>query len=260
MKQSVTLKHDPEGRPIYARTGICMPLCAPTVEFPYYCKDCGTLQVFCRTEEEIMKKYLEHTPFEYVSSDYIMSISDMKNTTSTWGGMMDIAIIVPVRYKDHVGGNYLIEFEDLDITCILGREMWGYPKLLADATLEEKDGKIIGRAYRGGEEFMHLELDLSKPTQKEIPEFKVYPHLQAHTIPDVDGESIFSQRICSRDTSGDFELTRKETGEGSAWVKDNGFIAMSDFMPVEIYGAVYTLGDFAATEENGASIVIDTIV
>lgn len=260
MSISIEKKHDAAGRLIYARTGICIPLVAPMVEFPYYCNNCATLQVYCRTTEEIMRKYLDRTPFDFVSADYILSISDMTNVTSTFGGMMDVAVIVPVRYKEHVGGHYLIEFENNDITCILGREMWGYPKLLADATLDEKDGRIVARAFRGGEEFMHLELDMSRPMQKELPEFKIYPHLQAHTIPDVDGASIFLQRILTRDTSGDFQLTRRATGFGSAWIKDSGIIPMSGLMPREIYGAVYTVGDFAATEENGASTVIDTII
>lgn len=260
MKTSIELKHDSAGRPIYARTGLCIPLVAPMVEFPYYCNDCATLQVYCRTSEEIMRKYLEKTPFEFVSADYILNISDMSNVTSTFGGMMDIAVIVPVRYKDHLGGHYLIEFENNDITCILGREMWGYPKLLADATLEEKDGKIIATGTKRGVEMIHLELDLNAPPQKPFPQLQLKPHLQLHTIPAPDGPYIFSQRLLSRDTSADFQLKSSVQGAGTCVLQGVVRNPLDEFAPEEVYGAVYEVGDFNSTADRGWAKVLATII
>jgi acetoacetate decarboxylase len=46
----------------------------------------------------------------------------------------EIAIDAPVRWKDKTGNTTLIEYIDSDMGLIAGREIWGWPKKMADIT------------------------------------------------------------------------------------------------------------------------------
>ena len=54
----------------------------PTPFVPYKCKNCRHVNIFAKADPEIIKKYLEPTPFEYVDNTILLYISDFKNTVS----------------------------------------------------------------------------------------------------------------------------------------------------------------------------------
>ncbi|WP_077602509.1 acetoacetate decarboxylase family protein [Oceanobacillus sojae] len=242
-----------------------MPVQAPffkSPSIPYFCKDLSSINIYCRTSPEIIKKYLEPTPFEYVSNNFIVNFGDYANGTSAT--YHDLGIIVPVKYKDLIGGYYLFEYEDLASSVSAGRELWGYPKKTADFKKEEKDGKTSVSVFREDAEIVHFEVDLNKKPRQELPVVPQYPHILLYTMPRHDGPGILTQKVLSRDSSPDF-VTKKKV-EGYADIKLSGYEnfpiiePLDELNPVEVYGASYTIGDYAATHENGWAKVVDVII
>ena len=249
-------------RPFVVEQGRQIPVQCPEIPEPavYSCPDCGTLTVFCRAKPGIIAKYLEHTPFEFVSDNFIVYVSDMTNCRFEQGGFFDMGIVIPVRYGDVYGGNYLFEYEDSEHGICAGRELWGYPKKYAAGTLEQKDGKIIATGTKRGVEIIRLELDLNAPPQKPFPQIQLKPHLQLHTIPAPDGPYIFSERLLSRDTSADFQSKSRVEGAGSCVLRGVVRNPLDEFAPEEVYGAVYEVGDFNSSDDHGWAKVLATII
>ena len=94
------------------KLGNNMPVQAPLIPdplVPYECKDNKTLFAVCRGDEEQVRRYLEPTPFEFLSDIFVVSISDFTNSKKL--SFMDCAIVLPVKYKEIYGGYYLFEYE-----------------------------------------------------------------------------------------------------------------------------------------------------
>ena len=77
-------------------------------DLPYSCPNLPTLSIYCETNKEKIKEILELTPFEFVTNKFIVSISDFNKCT--WMPFMDAAIIVPVKFRDVVGGYFAYEY------------------------------------------------------------------------------------------------------------------------------------------------------
>jgi len=227
---------------------------------PYQVADMPCLCIYCRAAPGVIEKYLEPTPFEFVSSDFVVSAADMMNTGHTTGGFYDVALVVTIQYKGRRYGYYLFEYEQDDYCVCAGRELWGYPKKMATGNLVKKGGKIIANLVRNGVEFLRLEMDPEKPPQDDLPNPVIHPHLNIQVMPNCDGPGIFSKRILLRDTSADFVRKSKTTGEGKITLKSTHNNPIGEFTPVKIYGASYEIGDYFATPANGWAKVLETLV
>ncbi|PWW31324.1 acetoacetate decarboxylase [Cytobacillus oceanisediminis] len=238
-----------------------MPVQAPVFEsptVPYHCPDLKTITAYCRTTPELIKKYLEQTPFEYISDHFILTIADFGNASN--GNFYDVGVIVPVKYKDVIGGYYLFEYENTTWSCIAGRELWGYPKKFADASLEEKDGKVTAAVTKDGVELMRLEMDLNNSLEEALPETPIYPHLLLYTMPRPDGPGILTQMVLSRDTSPDFITKSRVEAPIEVNLQGLEHDPLDEFVPIEVFGGTYVIGDYYATEENGWAKILDKLI
>ena len=112
-------------RPYAIQNGNNVPLSSPLIPtpfVPYQCADCRHVNVFCRAEPDLIKKYLENTPFEYAGNTVLIYISDFTNTDVC--PFWDCGIVIQAKYKDIVGGYFLFEYEDQDYSIAAGRELW----------------------------------------------------------------------------------------------------------------------------------------
>ena len=249
-------------KPYEVKNGNNMPIQIPLYDdpfVPYHVDDMPTLSVYCRAAPGIVEKYLQPTPFEFVSSDFVVSIANY-TTEHYMGGFYDMALVVPVKYKDMYGGHFLFEYEQDDYCVAAGREIWGYPKKLAAGTLVEESGRVIATATKDGVEVMRLEIDLQAAPQGKIPAIKTAPHLNIHCIPNCDGPGIFSKRIISRDTSPDYVSKKRVEGFGRLSLASTRNNPIGEFTPEEIYGAVFEIGDYKATPENGWGKLLETLI
>ena len=235
----------------------------PSPFVPYKCKNCRHVNVFARAEPELIKKYLEPTPFEYVDNTILLYISDFKNTDHTDGcthGFWDAGLVVPGKYKDTVGGVFLFEYEDVDWSIAAGRELWGYPKKYADISMQESLDKVVCSAVKDGIEIIHLELDLVNECKTEKPATKFAPHLLLHTFPNDIGPGILYQRVIGRDTNPDFVTKSLQTCNASMVLRNCGVDPLDEFASAEVICGTFQKGDYYATEENGWSFYLGTTI
>jgi acetoacetate decarboxylase len=224
---------------------------------PYECKGNKTLFVLCKGDQNIIKKYLAVTPFEYISDLFVISISDFTNSKKL--PLMDCGLIFPVKYKNLFGGYYMFEYEDHEYAIAAGRDLWGYPKKYGKIDLIETNSKIRGTVKRNNKVIIDITCDLSKKISK-VERPKLTPHLNIHVIPKADGPGIFSMRIISRDTSPDFELISERYGESTVTMDGLSTDPLNEFAPLSILGGGFTVGNFLASEKNGWGKVIATLI
>ncbi|MEH7225749.1 acetoacetate decarboxylase family protein [Bacillus sp. JJ1566] len=235
-----------------------VPIQAPLVNEscfpPFSCINSKALTAYFRVNPEVINKYLEPTPFEYVSDVVYAYVSDYTTADPNDGynqGFYDTGLVIPVKYKGRVGVHVLFEYENHDYAIAAGREIWGYPKKYGEATLKEENGKLIGIVYKNGTDLIRLEMDLSAKLKKPIQKPTLFPHFQIKVDPKPDGPGIDSKKILSRDASADF--VTKSYIERSIKVELKGipYNRLDEFQPVEILGGSYTIGDYHASMENG---------
>lgn len=242
------------------QSGNNMPLHSPLIPtpfVPYECKNNSTLFAICRVDEEVIRKILEPTPFEYVNDYMVISISDFSNCDKAQ--FMDSAMVISVRHKGSLGGYYIFEYENNDAAIAAGRDLWGYPKKYADITMSKEDHIIKGKASKDNVPIIQIECDLNSPIEN-LPDVQTTPHLNIHMVPSPDSSDVFSKRIISRDTSPDFELHRKVYGATKIKLQSSKTEPLSIFESIEVLGGGLIEGDFYATEENGWGKTIEVII
>lgn len=251
-------------RPFNVWHGDNMPVQAPfykSPSIPYGCKNMKSLDVFCRARKGVLKEYLAHTPFEYISDNFLISFGDYANGTSAV--YHDIGIVVPVRYKNLYGGYYLFEYEDLASSVAAGRELWGYPKKVADFDVKEYEGRFNVNVSREAHTIINIcAEDIADTLQ--IPENLYHPHLLLYTMPRYGGPGIQFQKILKRDTSPDYVAIEKKFMRAdvdiSTYINPPVLESWGDLKPEEVYGAVYGIGDFSATHEHGWAELVDVTI
>ncbi|HEY0696483.1 MAG TPA: acetoacetate decarboxylase family protein [Micromonospora sp.] len=227
----------------------------PSGDQPYWCRDLRSLSVYCRGDRANLEALLEPTPFELADDRFVVQIADFGNATP--GAFYDSGVVIPVRYRDHVGVNYFFEFEDQPWSVAFGREVWGYPKEYADITLTETAGAVSGSVHRSGKLVFGIAMTPQdghgNAAWADLP---LYPHLQVHALPQANGPGFRVFEIVSRDTSRDFSLGRKCFGPATVELTDVLSVNGVQLKVVEVLGGEFSVGDYACTVENGISTVI----
>jgi acetoacetate decarboxylase len=240
------------------KRGNNMPVQSPLIPepfVPYQCKGNRILYVVCRGDRRVIDKYLKHTPFESVDDRYVVSIADFSKCDKA--SFMDAAIVLPIRFRNKLGGYYLFEYENNDSAIAAGRDLWGYPKKYAAITLAQRGKTVSGTVVRGGKTIMNVSCDLSRPLAS-VPRLKLTPHFNMHVQPRPDGPGYTAMRIIERDTSPDYVLKSERLGAGKVTLRGLPTDPLHEFKPIEILGGGLITGDFFATEKNGWGRVIAT--
>lgn len=79
----------------------------------------------------------------------------------------EAAVFVPVTHKGETGAYCLTMPVDDDVAMIGGREQFGFPKGIAEITVDRDGDTVIGRVMPKGSEILTLEAELTEPTDLE---------------------------------------------------------------------------------------------
>jgi acetoacetate decarboxylase len=219
----------------------------------------------CRGEEKIIRKYLSATPFEYVNDIYRVGFSDCPNNTSLCHPeeprpYTGCSLTFNIKYKGQMYAFYMFNYVNHDYTVAAGREIWGYPKKLAEVTLSKTGTIIKGTCVRYGKTIVEIEMDLSKPL-RNVPTFKTDPHLTHYVIPKPDGPGIFSERVILMDASSSVtKMISEQYGETKVRLDGLTWDPLHELKPKEVMGGGFVVCDVLFTEEKGWGKVIETII
>ncbi|MBX3598821.1 MAG: acetoacetate decarboxylase family protein [Rhizobiaceae bacterium] len=196
------------------------------------------ISVICRASEAGVRRALPE-PFEYVSdiievfAYYCPKVVDMAVPGAPARSYVESGVAIQVAVDGVTGGHVLYEYVTTDDAMAPGREIWGYPKKVADVSWDKNDKTIISRTERRGQTLIDIEFT-EGPASYEKPVLQ--PRLQIKKIPRADGLGYDVHQIVLNKLG---KWTLHETSTGTAKLKLGG----TEFMdPLYELGVVEVLG------------------
>jgi acetoacetate decarboxylase len=107
----------------------------PYPPLPHHFSDVHGIQILCQAPKGAIKRALA-SPLEPVGDGdlFVLLLAWTPDVEKQGYNVHEIAINAPVKWNDKVGNTTLIEYIDSDMGLIAGREIYGWPKKMADIT------------------------------------------------------------------------------------------------------------------------------
>ncbi|MFX0107332.1 MAG: acetoacetate decarboxylase family protein [Candidatus Hodarchaeota archaeon] len=155
---------------------------------PYFYKDAKLfLALFNPTESSITELLPEPLRPSQLPLAGIMTAEQPCVETGTF---MESALLVQCMFdnsetgEEEVGVYFAHVFTDTDVSIAAGREIWGYPRKLAEISLEWKGDTLVGKTVRNGNQIL-----TAKCTFDEEGEWiDSGPNINVKRIPSVSGD------------------------------------------------------------------------
>ncbi|NVM53741.1 MAG: acetoacetate decarboxylase family protein [Candidatus Helarchaeota archaeon] len=161
-----------------------MPISAPLYEFKrnekFLYPDAKILFVSYNVEGENVKE-LVPAPLKIAKSPMVICfvayyeksvVGSSPDALTSWGSYHEAATLIEVKLKtetSRVRGWYCNSiFVDNDAAMAVGREIYGFPKKIAEIKLFDENGKKVGTVKRNGIVIMKIEVDPIKDLE-ELP-------------------------------------------------------------------------------------------
>lgn len=210
-------------------------------QVPYHYKNYEKISVYCKGHREVIERFLPKD-FEYVSD--VFEIFVLKNEViEGLDPYSEGGIVIPCKYKDIVGAYMAYEYVDTDEALCAGREIWGYPKKLADVEYRNEHGQVHGKITRKGKVIIDIKLTLA---DVEVTPPNLFPRLQVKRMPRADKYGMDMDQVILNEFVDPVIHTRKNGTAEVNW-EYSSFDPIAELGPVEVIGGVYVVGDFTLT-------------
>jgi acetoacetate decarboxylase len=204
----------------FASIPYTMPDVSPLYpELPYRYLGYRKLSVIGRADERSLRAFLP-APFELA--------------------YYEAGVVLSCRFRDRLGGHVTFEYVSTDDSLGAGREIWGYPKKLADVRLWDEGGRTHASCTREGQLLVGA---VFSPGRESYAEPVLNPRLQLKRIPQAQADVAPRVEIVWN------ELTERAThsqvwGKATLELGDVLNDRLSALGPTEIVGAQLIVGDF----------------
>jgi len=101
---------------------------------PHHFRDVHTIQILCEAPKGAIPRALPEPLQSTGSNQFVLLLAWTPDVEDMGFNVHEIAINTPVKWKDKVGNTTVIEYIDSDMGLIAGREVYGWPKKMADIT------------------------------------------------------------------------------------------------------------------------------
>jgi acetoacetate decarboxylase len=219
-----------------------MPLTSPSYPMgPYRFVNREFLIITYRTDMEALRAVVPE-PLEFTEPIVKYEFIRMPDSTG-FGDYTESGQVIPVTYKGVHGGYVHSMYLNDDAPIAGGREIWGFPKKLAEPTLRVEKDALVGtldygslRVANASMGYKHKALDLAAvKASLEAPGFllKIIPH--------VDG----SPRICELVRYFLKDITVKGAWSGPAGLElfDHALAPVAELPVREVISATHILTD-----------------
>ena len=221
----------------------------PTADF----YDAEMLSVFWETKPEIAAKLIP-APMEPAENPIAMAFTAYYPSTNFDVVYRESALFLRARFKEEEGNYCLSMPVTSDIAMAAGREVFGYPKKMAEIHFNREGNTVNGWTERRGIRFMEMSANLDG--EFNVPEFMTYmqgadpqPDGSMNTVsfnfkhfPSPEGEGFdYPPRLVRQETT----LRPKEImiGKGDITFKPSSYDPWSEVDVVRMLGATYMRGD-----------------
>jgi acetoacetate decarboxylase len=219
-----------------------MPLTSPAYPIgPYRFVDREFLVITYRTDAQKLRELVPE-PLQVDEPLVKYEFIRMPNSTG-FGDYTESGQVIPVTFNGHKGGYSHCMFLNDHPPIAGGRELWGFPKKLANPTLKAEIDTLVGELYYGAHRiavgtmgYKHKAVDLAAvKASLEAPNYllKIVPH--------VDG----SPRICEivEYYLTDIELKGAWTGPAQLTLFSHALAPLGELPVLEVVSAVHILAD-----------------
>jgi acetoacetate decarboxylase len=224
------------------KNAFAMPLTSPAFPpGPYRFVDREFLIITYRTDPQKLRAVVPE-PLEIPDPLVRYEFIRMPNSTG-FGDYTESGQVIPVSYKGRKG-NYTHSMYLNDFAPIAGgRELWGFPKKLANPTLADESDTLVGtldygsiRVATGTMGYKHKAADL-----KAVKASLLRPNYLLKIIPHVDG----SLRICElvEFYLADINLKGAWTGPGALTLSSHALAPVADLPVLEVVSATHIVCD-----------------
>jgi acetoacetate decarboxylase len=221
-----------------------MPLTSPAYPpGPYRFIDREYLIITYRTDAAKLRAVVPE-PLEVDAREPLVKYEFIRMPNSTgFGDYTETGQVIPVSFQGRRGGYTHCMFLNDEPPIAGGRELWGFPKKLANPTLHTEIDTLVGtldygpvRVATGSMGYKHRQADLAAvKAALEAPNFllKIIPH--------VDG----SPRICElvEYYLEDIALKGAWTGPGALALQPHALAPIAELPVLELVSAVHILAD-----------------
>src|SRR5208283_12368 len=215
--------------------------------------DAEMLTVFWETKREIIAKLLPPPlkPTPYPIAYAFVAFYPSTNFEVTY---METALFIPAAFNGEEGGYCLSMPVTNDMALIYGREIFGFPKKLANIHYKKKGDTVVGWTKRHGKRFMKISANLTgkfnDPAMLDIITANPINEDGSSTITSYNFKYFPAPEGCAFDYNP--RLVKQETvfrpkemlfGEAQIIFKPSDYDPWAEIEVVKMLGAIYTRGD-----------------
>jgi acetoacetate decarboxylase len=224
------------------KTAFAMPITSPSYpRGPYRFVNREYLIISYRTDLEALRAVVPE-PLEVTDPIVKYEFIRMPNSTG-FGNYTESGQVIPVIYKGEHGNYVHSMYLNDDAPIAGGREIWGFPKKLAEPSLRAEKDTLLGtldygsvRVATGTMGYKHKALDITKiKSALEAPGFllKIIPHVDC------------TPRICELVRYYLTDVTVKGAWEGPAGLElfDHALAPVAELPVREVISALHIVAD-----------------
>ena len=178
-------------RPAFIPSPIFSP---PYPALPHHFRDVRTIQLLCQAPKGALKRAVM-PPMEATgdADTFVLLLGWTADVEDAGFNVHEIAINAPVKWSDKTGNTTVIEYIDSDMGLIAGREIYGWPKKMADITWSKTNTgwTVIANKMKdqGSRPLMMIDYTISQSTP-EIPWPNMGPTLLVRRIPNASATTL----------------------------------------------------------------------
>ncbi len=192
--------------------------------------------------------------FEASEDGYCVATGLTVPWSANYGKFEESILTVKCTYKGQVGYFAPVVFLNSRGSIPAGREIYGTPKVFADVKVEMDERVMHTDTLLAGTSIMSVRSTMEQPAAPEdLP--NLLPSWRLKVIPRADGKGAEVMQIIELSkTTTDVTVHQCRVGEGVVQFNPMPTYDLSDFTPLEYYGAHYLEMDYT---EGYAEIVHD---
>lgn len=219
-----------------------LPEYAPLYQkLPYVYNDYQKVSVYCRGNVDELKQFL---PKEFDVSSDVFEVFILKNNEIDGLDLYsEGGIVIPCTYKNTNGACVAFEYVNTDDSLCAGREIWGYPKKLADVELKQEGEFLHGFVNRRGKQIIDISFKVDGDAF-DVPNFS--PRLQVKRLPHVEKDGTDMNAVILN-TLQNVKVKKKAYGTATLNMEASNADPLANLNIKEVIGAVYIEGAFTLT-------------
>lgn len=212
----------------------------PALPYPY--RRVRKISAFCRCDPAALERFMpgELTLVGDVCEVFVMDAPD----AGPLGHYTEAGVVIPARYGEVVGAHVALEYVSSDDSLAAGREIWGYPKKIAEVPFEKTgENRYRGSVIRRGRKLIDMAF---APAEIEFDRPVMQPRLQIKTFAAADGSGMDFYQIVRNDLA-DIAVAERISGRVELSLGGGDEDPLHALGVDTVIGAETTLTDFLLT-------------